>query len=74
MKELSHQQCHTSLPEQTLLGNVKMDADGGGTRPASIMMDHLKETILLFASQGTFLGAQDTCLKFTLMHLHVYKG
>lgn len=31
----------TSLPEQMLLGNIKMDVDGGGARPASVITDHL---------------------------------
>lgn len=43
----------TSLPGRTLLGNVKMDADGRGAGPASIMTEQLQELILLFASQGT---------------------
>lgn len=31
----------TSLPQQSLLGNVKMDADGGGARDASIVTEQL---------------------------------
>lgn len=66
----------TSMLEQTLLGNLNMDADGGGARP-----------VLCFYHNRPFIGnnpsvcfpkyifrTQATCLKFTLMQLHVQDG
>lgn len=76
MKEMAHQQCQTqkltSKLEQTLLGNINMDAGGGGARP-----------LLCFYHNSPFRGnnpsvcfprygnTEATCLKFTLMQLHV---
>lgn len=58
--------------EQTLLGNINMDVDGGGARP-----------LICFYHNSPFKGSNPSvclpryrkteamCLKFTLMQLHV---